>query len=115
MKRIICFIVFVFAIAGCSPSKNAGNIPSIQNTTWTYTDHEKSYEVTFKPNGKLSSTNPNEITPDNDFWEQDKDTVRFSYNNKYAWYAFKYSGAEVVKGVGRNSKLDWKFKMVRKK
>lgn len=53
----------------------------VAGSRWTVNAGAAEYEIQFAENGALSSTNPADVTPDDDGWEQDGATVRFWFND----------------------------------
>ncbi|MBF6640109.1 hypothetical protein IVB69_01320 [Flavobacterium sp. J49] len=112
MKTTNYLILLCLFFFSCSSNKN-GETYNIENSEWIYSDFEISYNLFFKPSGKLESTHPNDNTLDNDFWKQKGKTIRFSFNNKYSTYKFRFSGKDTIVGKGKNKKFQWDFKLVR--
>ncbi len=65
--------------------------------------HDWKYEVTFAENGKIITTHPNEITPDNDVWTQHNRNIEFSFNNEYSIYKGKRIDLYRTEGKAINS------------
>jgi len=68
------------------------------------------YKITFKKNGVLSTTHPNDVTPDNDTWEQNRENITFWYNDKYSEYSGVRKG-NTITGTGKNKTESWEFTM----
>lgn len=117
MKKITLFLFLISAAFISSSFKtSAPAAPSLLRTTWIYTDEDKTYEITFNDNNKLSSTNSSDITPDNDFWKQSKDKVQFTFNDKYVTYKGKMETEDLITGTAKNiKKKTWSWKLERKK
>ncbi|MEY4768481.1 MAG: hypothetical protein RL637_1120 [Pseudomonadota bacterium] len=107
----------VLSLTACATTGNNANsedIPSLVGTKWHYTDKQWNYDIEFAENGVLHSRHPNDKTPDNDTWEQDRDTVKFYYNNKFSQYQGVLSGANVMSGTAKNTKGNtWEWSATR--
>ena len=95
----------------CWPAFGQKGVPDVEGTTWQYTDEDSDYQITFSPNGKLTTTHPNDKTPNNDTWEQSGKTIRFWFNNKYSRYKGKMKNGNTIKGKGRSVAGVWRFKL----
>ncbi len=115
MKKLLSFLILTIVLIGCSPKgKLSLTEVSLLGTTWKYSDKDKSYKVEFGKKGKLKSTHPNDITPDNDFWKQSGNRLHFELNDGYAKYDGKIESSNLIKGTAKNSaKKSWKWTMKR--
>lgn len=116
-SKSLIFLALAILAVGCAGLYHSGSDSyiNVKNTKWIYVDTDASYTVIFKGNGHLKTTNPNDKTPDNDFWEQEGAVVRFNFNNKYSNYEGHFAGCDTIRGTGRNSDESWDFQMTRKK
>ena len=114
--KFIYAIIFSIILGGCSSLNNLSDSElSILNTTWEYSDYEKSYQITFIKNGKLKTTHPNETTPDNDTWKQSKNKIYFEFNDGYVKYNGKIKTIDLIVGKAENKHNSWTWKMKRVK
>jgi hypothetical protein len=44
----------------------------------------------------------NDVTPDNDFWEQNGEAVKISFNDGYAIYEGRFISNDLIKGTAVN-------------
>jgi len=112
MKNILLLLIFTAILApACKTQRGASTTSTdLTDTRWTYKDDDMTYEITFKKNGVLKTTHPNDVTPNNDTWEQSGDNVTFWYNDKYSTYKGKRNG-NTITGTGKNTNESWKFTM----
>jgi hypothetical protein len=88
---------------------------NMAGTRWTYSDEDWTYEMEFLNNGILRTTHPNDKTPDNDFWEQNGNTIRISFNNRYSIYEGHIISDKFIQGLATNiNNQRWDFEMKRK-
>lgn len=117
LKHLCLLLCTVALMNACSSRKNssATNAYNLLNSTWQYSDsdNDRRYNITFARKGKLKSTHPNDVTPDNDTWEQNGENVRFYFNDKYATYEGKFYGPDSIKGSAGNKQTSWSFLLVR--
>jgi len=117
LKHICILLCAIATLNACSTRKsNTASAPyELLNSTWQYSDsdNDRNYNITFARKGKLKSTHPNDVTPDNDTWEQNGENVRFFFNNKYATYEGKFYGKDTIKGSANNKLNTWSFLLVR--
>ena len=102
-------------LCSCAVKKTGVNSNDLLNTNWNYSDIDAKYEVKFRKGGRLLITNPNDVTNDNDTWEQKGAIVYFYYNDKYSTYEGWFVGQDTIIGTGKNKNDKWEFKMVREK
>lgn len=119
MKQTYLSIIGVIIIlSGCSSLAKLSNSElSLIGTTWNYEDnaHDWKYEVTFLENGRMETTHPNDETPANDTWKQDKTTIEFSFNDGYSIYKGKIRSRSEITGTAKNSYgKKWKWKLTKK-
>jgi hypothetical protein len=111
---ILFCVLLTFFLWGCLTTQGIDNIASIAGTRWEYPDEEWSYEIEFGVNGRLITTHPNDTTLDNDYWEQEGNIVRFSFNNFYSEYEGEILTEDKIKGVAHNVKEEsWDFQLIR--
>ena len=116
MKKNILLLLISISWLGCdSLPEYSGSEMNLSETTWIYTDDVDTYEITFKSDGKVKTTNANDRTPNNDFWSQNKTTIQFEFNNGYSRYKGKMKSKDSIVGIAKNSKIKWKWTIVRKK
>jgi outer membrane biogenesis lipoprotein LolB len=100
-------------MTGCS-STPATDVPAgytLAGTKWRYSDKDWQYDLEFSPNGTLYTTHPNDKSKGNDTWEQNGETVRFYYNNKFSTYTGSFSDNRTMSGTASNkngANWDWK-------
>jgi len=92
---------------------------SIIGTEWTIkysnTDGYLSYLLIFKPDGRLENRHPNESTPDNDFWEQDGNSITMKINDSFVIYKGTINGS-TMKGSATNTRNHtWEWEAVKVK
>jgi len=92
----------------------------LTGTTWTYSDDDgqgdEPYDIVFLPGEKTRSTNPADVTPDNDTWSQRGATVEFAFNDGYARYTGAFKNSNTITGRAVNEVgNEWNWKLVRKK
>lgn len=118
MKNIQ-LLLFLFIIStlllGCTILHRAPNKIDLNGTTWIYSDKNWTYEIKFLSNGKLQTTHPNDITPDNDYWTHTGNTIKFDYNDGYSEYTAVVHSMKKIKGKGKNVYGVWNWEMKRKK
>jgi hypothetical protein len=111
---ILFCVLLTFSLWGCLTTQEIDSIASIAGTRWEYSDEEWSYEIEFGVNGRLITTHTNDTTPDNDYWEQEGNIVRFSFNNFYSEYEGEILTEDRIKGVAHNAKEEsWNFQLIR--
>ncbi len=86
---------------------------SLQETVWRYEDGDLSYEIMFSEDGKLVSTHPNDMTPFNDFWEQEGNIIKFSYNDGFSVYEGTINHRNLITGKASNASAKWQWKLYR--
>lgn len=106
MKAKYYLILFSLILCSCSSDK-------IENRIWKYSDFEMNYNLSFKANGRLESTHPDDVTKDNDIWKQEGEAVTFSFNDKFSEYKFRFTGNDTIFGKAKNKKSTWDFKLIR--
>lgn len=116
LKYFLLITLTITLFSSCSTYrfKNRNDVPELEGTTWVFTSKDKTYTVTFEKNGKLSSTHPNDNTPNNDTWVQDGMVLRFYFNNKYSTYTGKFVKANLIKGTATSKAGKWTWN-IRKK
>ena len=116
MKTFMLYLTMICTLLACgSKTGTKTSNRNLSNTTWKYSDNVKSYEITFKSNGYIRSTNKADVTPKNDRWKQNGDNVKFSFNDQYAIYTGKFVNDDLITGstVNKVGKT-WKWKLIRK-
>jgi hypothetical protein len=107
----LMILTVAFMLTGCATDKNNAvgteadsveTVASLAGSKWHYTDKQWQYDIEFADNGVLHCKKPNDKTPDNDSWEQDRETVRFYYNNKFSQYQGVLSGRNLMSGTAKN-------------
>ncbi|ARU04216.1 hypothetical protein CCO03_05575 [Comamonas serinivorans] len=75
----------------------------LADTRWHHQDDDGDTQVLhFAPQGRLTTSNPNDITPDNDRWSADAQGVVFSFNDGYARYEGRLQGHDRLTGTALN-------------
>lgn len=117
MKKIFLLLCIAATAIICTSFKTASpSMLPLLGTTWIYTDEDKSYEITFLKNNVLSTTNPNNNSPEDDSWKQTKKNVYIFYSKKYATYKGTMVSEDLIKGTAKNvQKLTWTWELKRKK
>jgi len=115
MKNIIILAVISFYLVGCSPLNHLTELElSISESTWDYTDNDGAhYQITFQSNGKVKSTNPNDITNDNDYWNQNRRKIDFNFNDGYSKYSGKMKNLNLIVGKAKSVSGKWNWEMKR--
>ncbi len=109
----VCCAGVMLLISGCASTPTVDSA-SFANSRWHYMDDQWEYDITFLENGKLSTTHPNDKTPENDSWEQTGETVKFYFNNKFSNYEGKIVGQNLMTGTAKNTKnKTWNWKATR--
>lgn len=105
------------AILPSSNTVQQGGVVELTETTWHYTNPDQykttNYDITFSPQGILTTTHPNDRTPHNDFWQQKGDSVFFQYNNKYSEYKGRIIHPGLIEGTAANHIDSWTWKLER--
>jgi hypothetical protein len=112
MKKLSILLIFVSFLMACSSTKNLTET-SLTGSTWKYIDEDDKYEITFGEDGKLITTHPNDVTPDNDIWSQDGALVHFEYNDGYSKYDGVMKSTNKILGEAKNSRTSWAWKLKR--
>ncbi len=115
------FVVLTTAslmMGGCASDSSSlssdGAGGSLSGSRWHYSDNDWQYDLEFRADGVLYSHHPNDKTKDNDSWEQDGNTVRFYYNDKFSTYTGTLSGNNLMSGKASNTKgASWNWKATR--
>ena len=104
-QSIFIIIGLVIILTGCGSVKSLSEM-SLVGTTWFYKDntHEWKYEITFLENGVMKTTHPNDTSPENDEWSQEKTKLELSFNGGYALYKGKIIKQNKITGEATNSK-----------
>lgn len=111
---IICFVVAFAAVSFTTAETVMPDAIDLNETCWTYIDEEDTYEICFDPSGRLVTTHPRDVTPNNDFWRQHGDIMEFEYNDEYAWYRGVIYGGDSIIGTAHNIvDKSWDFRMYR--
>ena len=109
------FILAVLLLAGCHPLSQLSDAEiSVQGSTWDYTDDDATYQIEFAADGQLTTTHPNDATPDNDTWRQDRRKIHFEYNNGYSKYDGVMKTKDLIVGTAKNSSMTWTWTMKRR-
>lgn len=108
-------VVYLLGLGSCGVQKASNEYASVAKTRWIYTDNKKSYEIYFKLNGQLITTNKADVTPYNDGWKQDGNTLFFHFNDGYAKYKGTFKTDNLIEGTAVNKvKKSWKWTLKRK-
>ena len=114
MKKLIIISLIATILTGCSSSKKLSESEiSILGTTWEYSDSDWIYLITFCEDGKIKSTHPNDSTPENDFWSQSNNQIRFEFNNGFSKYSGEMKKVDLIVGKGKSTSGEWSWKMKR--
>ena len=114
MKNVFLVFTLLALVSACSSSQTATKKLSLSGTTWDYTDDDGDhYQITFHPQGRLSSTNPNDNTPDNDRWSQDQTSVKFSFNDGYSKYIGTVKTIDLIEGTASSVAGEWIWELKR--
>jgi hypothetical protein len=92
------------------------SLPSVyqlMGTVWRYEDDELAYIITFDEQGKLVTTHPFDVTPQNDNWEQENAKLIFSYNNSFSVYEGTIVSESLIIGTAHNGEHNWKWRAYR--
>jgi len=119
MKRTYFLILGITIIlSGCAAVNKLSNFElSLVGSTWSYEDnlHDWKYELTFLENGQMKTTHPNDNTPENDVWKQDRTIIVFSFNDEYSIYKGKRKSINQITGKTKSSNgKKWKWKLTKK-
>jgi hypothetical protein len=88
---------------------------NLSGTKWKLTDDDGDYDVEFKKGGIFWYNEARDVTPDNDFWEQNGESVKISFNGGYAIYEGRFISNDLIKGTAVNiGKHSWDFELRRK-
>jgi hypothetical protein len=121
---LVCLCLFLFF--GCQtiprssiPSGNNTGYGSIENTVWILkyeiNGTKQNYEVHFLGNNKFVYNEQNDISPDNDFWEQNGDNVIIRINDSYSVYTGRLISIDRIVGTAKNIQgVSWNFEIVKK-
>lgn len=88
--------------------------PDLTNTTWVITyqtpnEPVRNYDITFNSGGGMDNRHPNDVTPDNDRWEQHGKRIIMRINDAYVTYTGVIKG-NTMKGTAKNQTgLTWKW------
>ena len=115
MKNIIFLLILSSYLIGCSSLNRLTKTEfSISESTWDYTDSDgDQYQITFHSNGKLESTNPNDNTPENDYWDQKRKIIEFNFNDGYVTYSGKLKTPHLIEGMTESADGKWTWKMIK--
>ncbi|MFB6343552.1 hypothetical protein ACE1ET_17645 [Saccharicrinis sp. FJH62] len=112
--KIFYIFIAIILISACSPIKKISEIEtSISGTKWKYIDKDWTYEITFNSDGSISSTHPNDKSPDNDKWIQNGLQIEIYFNDGYSKYFGKMQSLNKIKGTGSSSSGQWKWTLKR--
>lgn len=110
MKALISISIFsLFVLSSCSIFNKNKYTSDLTGSTWNIKASGREYTITFKLGGVLASTHPNDVTPDNDTWEQNGANVTFYFNDKYATYKGKFVAKDKIEGTAKNKEKTWPF------
>ena len=116
---LIVLLIMILSSAGSLPDQNDLSTFDISGTRWNllYKDSllgEMNYEVEFVEGNVFRYNEEADITPDNDFWEQDGNTVYIYINDRYAKYEGHIVSYDLITGTAKNvNNLAWEFKLIR--
>jgi len=121
-KKSFCFLgmsLLVMIFVGNLYSQNA---ISLIGTEWIFVDDDEDYNsreypyiIKFSNHGVLNVFLDKDITPDDDTWTQDDNTVIFYYNDEYVKHTGKIINNNFIEGIAVNIQgLSWKFRLIRK-
>ncbi len=114
MRYLLFILILAVHLCGCSSAYKLGGKKSISGTTWDYSDSDgDAYQITFKANGKMKTTNNSDRTPNNDFWFQKGKDIKFQFNNQYSTYLGQMEGANFIKGEAKSIKGTWTWELKR--
>ncbi|MDR3162457.1 MAG: hypothetical protein LBT81_01165 [Helicobacteraceae bacterium] len=94
------------------------DIVNLSGTKWMLTDimsdgDREYFDTEFKEGGAFWYSEPNDTTPDNDFWEQNGEIVKISINDGYAKFEGRFISKDLIKGTAKNKVMSWEFEMRR--
>ncbi|WP_053975802.1 hypothetical protein [Mangrovimonas xylaniphaga] len=114
MKQLLVLIIPCLLLFGCKTSKSieAMNF-ALQETLWTYSDSDWTYQVRFEKNGMLVTSHPNDTSKDNDTWEQHGEEVILKFNDGFSTYTGKMISSNVIEGTAKSKYATWKWRMER--
>jgi len=116
---LILLLIMILSPAGSLPDQNDLSTFDISGTRWNllYKDSllgAVNYEVEFAEGNVFRYNEEADITPDNDFWEQDGNTVYIYINDRYAKYEGHIVSYDLITGIAKNvDNLIWEFKLTR--
>jgi hypothetical protein len=118
---LLHYTIFLFLTFNALVFGNTGTTQHValdlEKTTWHYTDNGNDettgYDITFSKEGILTTTHPNDRTPNNDFWQQKGDSVFFQYNDQYSRYRGRIIHPGLIEGVAANDYSSWDWKLER--
>jgi len=95
---------------------------SLIGTEWIFIDDDEDdetreypYIIKFSDYGVLIVLLDKDITPDDDTWTQNNDTVIFYYNDMYVQHKGVIINDKFIEGVATNiNGLSWRFRLIRK-
>lgn len=117
---VLFILISVFLLQSACTNKKPvvikNSYPQLSNTTWHYMDTDWEYDMEFLSNGVLRTQHPNDKTPNNDKWIQNRSNVSFSFNNGYSNYEGKFSGNDIISGTAESKTgVTWNWKAIRVK
>ena len=106
------------AIPAASVGDAASTAPNLSGSRWQLRfatgAYQGDYSITLGPGGKLSSSNPQDNTPDNDRWEQHGSQVLLLFNDGFARFEGDWLPTQRLAGRASSpSAGDWHWEAER--
>ena len=115
----VSVLIFSISLSNCITTQTyEQGFQSVAGTEWNimFTDpvigENRNFNIKFMNNGILAHNHPNDITPDNDFWEQNADIIYMYFNDKYSTYIGRMLSNNLIQGTATNiNGITWNFEL----
>jgi hypothetical protein len=100
-------------------SQNDLSLFKINDTKWNLlyispSGIKRNYEVEFITGNVFRYNEENDITPNNDLWEQNGNIIYIYINDKYTIYKGHIISKNLIKGIAINAtNSSWEFELIR--
>lgn len=112
--KILLTILTILLLNSCNGIKklSASEI-SISGTQWLYSDNVLEYKIDFNKNGKITTTHPNDKTPDNDSWTQSGGEIYFQFNDGFSKYNGRMKSMTKIRGKASSENDNWNWTLTK--
>jgi len=112
--KILLAILTILILNSCDATRKLSESEiSISGTQWLYSDKYWEYTIDFNKDGTISSTHPNDKTPDNDSWTQSGREIYFQFNDGFSKYNGSWKSKNKIKGKASSENDNWNWTLVK--